>query len=251
MIKISIVIATYNAGEVLGRCLGSIVRQLSKDVELIIIDGGSQDKTLDVINSFRGSISYVVSEPDKGIYDAWNKGIHVAKGEWIMFIGADDVLLDKAIDIYLESFEANDLSSYDFISAHNQYVNNTGVVLKILGDSADWNRLRKGMAAAHVGSLHNKRNLFNKVGVYDLNYSICADYELLLRKGNKLRTFFIDKEIAKMTFGGMSFSKKAIDQTFNIRKKHKSLNSFVNILIYFRDLLAFNIFKFRNNDKLN
>ena len=99
---ISIVIATYNAGKTLCNCLNSIVTQLTDDVELVIIDGGSRDNTNSIIESYGSQIAYHISEPDKGIYDAWNKGVKKAKGDWIMFVGADDVLLPEAIQTYLE-----------------------------------------------------------------------------------------------------------------------------------------------------
>ncbi|MBP9970812.1 MAG: glycosyltransferase, partial [Paludibacteraceae bacterium] len=100
--KISIIIATYNASKTLNRCLDSIVSQKNSEVELIIIDGGSTDETLSVINSYSSDIDYVLSEKDNGLYDAWNKGIKAAKGDWIMFLGADDQLLSNALEKYIE-----------------------------------------------------------------------------------------------------------------------------------------------------
>lgn len=248
MIKISIVIATYNAGEVLGRCLGSIVGQLNEDVELIIIDGGSKDKTLDVINNFRGSISYVVSEPDKGIYDAWNKGVKCSKGEWIMFIGADDILLPFAVQNYMNCIlgTENNIKNIDYICAQNEYIDQNGKILKIMGADPIWSRMRRGMSAAHVASLHSKMNLFDQIGGFEINdFRICSDYELLLRKGKNLNTLFLEKRIARMQVGGMSFSVKAIIETYYIRKKHKSISTLLNCLLFVRDWVAFKLFIIR------
>ena len=88
--KISIIIATFNAELRLSRCLDSIISQKTEEIELLIIDGGSVDGTLKLIDSYKGCIDFVLTEKDNGIYDAWNKGIRQAKGEWIMFLGADD-----------------------------------------------------------------------------------------------------------------------------------------------------------------
>lgn len=159
--KISIIIATYNASKTLKTCLDSIVPQLCTEAELIIVDGASKDNTNDIIKSFGDNVSVHISEPDKGIYDAWNKGVALSHGEWVMFIGADDILLSNAVSTYLNTIKNTaDIDSYDYICAHNEYVNEEGKLLKVLGEEPKWRKMRKGMAAAHVASLHNKHNLF-------------------------------------------------------------------------------------------
>jgi len=245
MYSISIIIATYNADKFLKNCLDSICPQINGKTELIIIDGASLDHTIEIIKAYQSFINFWISEPDQGIYDAWNKGIKVANGEWIMFMGADDILLPNALKSYIDLLENKDISNYDYISGINEYVNKNGILLKLLGKGAEWKLMKKGMSAAHVGSLHNKINLFNTVGNYDLQFRICADYELLLRKRDNLKSFFINAMIAKMKVGGMSFSAKAIIETFKIRSKHNSVNLYLNILLFMRDYLAFNFFRLR------
>ena len=244
---ISIVIATYNAGKTLGNCLNSIVPQLTDDVELVIVDGGSKDNTNLIIESFGNKIAFHLSEPDKGIYDAWNKGVKNAKGEWIMFVGADDVLLPGAIQTYLEVIHNTpNISDYDYICAHNEYVDMNGKMLKLLGEEPKWGKMRRLMPAAHVASLHNKKNLFETIGLYDFErFHICADYELLLRKKQELKYLMLPAHIARMKVGGMSFSNKAIKETFEIRKLHHSVPVVVNYILYMTDSLAFKFFKFR------
>lgn len=245
--EISIIIATYNASKTLKTCLNSIVPQLCTETELIIVDGGSKDNTNDIIKSYRNRVSVHISEPDKGIYDAWNKGIKLSHGNWIMFIGADDILLPNAVITYLNTIKNTaNVDSYDYICAHNEYVNEEGKLLKVLGEEPKWSKMRKGMIAAHVASLHNKRNLFETIGGYNLNFRICADYELLLRKKQKLKYLFIDKNIARMKIGGMSFSTTAIKETYNIRKLHNSLLGGINELYFLRDWFAYMLFKIRN-----
>ena len=100
---ISIVIATYNASATLERCLKSIIPQMNDEIELIIIDGKSNDGTKEILNRYIEWISYTISEKDSGVYDAWNKGIKVAKGDWVMFIGADDILLPNALNVYIQT----------------------------------------------------------------------------------------------------------------------------------------------------
>ena len=245
--KISIIIATWNAAKTLNRCLDSIVPQLTNETELILVDGGSKDNTNNIIDSYGDKIAVHISEPDKGIYDAWNKGVKAAHGDWVMFVGADDILLPNAINRYMEAIHNTpNVNSYDYICAHNEYVDMKGKLLKILGDMPTWSKMRRGMVAAHVASLHNRHNLFETIGGYNLDFKICADYELLLRKKDKLKSLMIPAHIARMTVGGMSFSIKAIVESYKIRKLHHSLPSVVNILFFFRDWLAFKFFIFKN-----
>ena len=192
-------------------------------------------------------IQYTVSEKDQGIYDAWNKGIEETKGDWIMFIGADDELLPKALNEYLNLIQSKDLSLFDYISAQNEYINNDNKVIKILGCGTEWKLMRKGMSAAHVASLHNKKNLFNKVGNYNLDFKLCADYELLLRKKENLKSYFTPIHIAKMKVGGMSFSINAIKESHEIRKAHNTVSPVLNKILFYRDVLAFKLFKLRKS----
>ncbi|WP_455669350.1 glycosyltransferase family 2 protein [Phocaeicola sp.] len=246
MVEISIVIATFNAAKTLKKCLDSIVPQLSNSVELIIIDGLSKDQTVDILKSYNSKITYYVSEPDEGIYDAWNKGIKVARGKWIAFIGADDVLLPNAIKTYLNAINVTpNINSYDYICAHNEYVDQYGALLKVMGKIPTWKRMRRMMVAAHVASLHNKENLFKSIGTYDLNFKICADYELLLRRRNELKYLMLDTHIAQMKVGGMSFSTKAIIEAYRIRKLHHSLPMCINELYFLRDWIAYKWFIIR------
>lgn len=246
MIEISIIIATYNAAKTLKTCLDSIVPQLSNECELILVDGGSKDGTNKIIDSYGDKISVHISEPDKGIYDAWNKGVRHAKGQWVAFIGADDRLLPNALSAYLKVIhETNDINGYDYICARNEYVDQNGRTLKVLGEDASWNKMRRYMSCAHVASLHNKHNLFETIGGYNLDFHICADYELLLRKRNQLKSKFIPTHIAQMEAGGMSFSTKAIIETFRIRKLHHSIPSVINCLLFLRDWLGFKFFVLR------
>jgi glycosyltransferase involved in cell wall biosynthesis len=241
---ISIITATYNAEVNLKNLIESIYPQKTDEIEFIIIDGGSTDKTLDIIKDYSNNIDYWISEPDKGIYEAWNKGIKVAKGEWIMFMGADDILLPNALKEYVILLENHDLSSYDYISARNVYIDQNAKTIKLFGDNANWNKMKKMMSTAHVASLHNKK-LFNEIGCYNLAYKICADYELLLRKKEALKYYHLDKCIAKMKIGGMSFSYKAIVEAYNIRKMHKTIPQFINAILFLKNCFEFYFFIFR------
>ncbi|WP_277639608.1 glycosyltransferase family 2 protein [Bacteroides graminisolvens] len=226
--KISIIIATWNAGKTLQECLDSIIPQLTKEVELIVIDGNSNDNTMDILNNNRHFISYLISESDYGIYDAWNKGIRVSRGNWLMFIGADDKLLATAITDYL-NFISKVESSFDIISSKRLMTDIDGKEIRTVGSIWSWPSCLKGMPISHPGALHN-RKLFDDVGLYSLNYKIAADYELLLRKGSVLETAFIDKITIVVSEGGVSDSYKAIKEYYKVLKSCSNV-SFLKVLM--------------------
>lgn len=243
MTQISIVIATFNASTSIKRCLDSIIPQLTEETELVLVDGGSKDTTNEIIKSYGDKIAVHISEPDKGIYDAWNKGVKLSHGNWVAFIGADDILLPGALMNYLDVInKTSDIESYDYICSYNEYADEKGNVLNVIGGAPKWNVYRRRMNAAHVASLHNKKNLFESIGYYDLNYKICADYELLLRKKNKLKFIFIPVHIARMQMGGMSFSTRAIKETFRMRKQHQTVCQLTNYVLFIRDWCCFKFY---------
>lgn len=215
--KISIIIATYNAEKVLQRCLESIRLQKEKEIELIIIDGKSTDKTLDIIKKYSSIIDILVSESDQGIYDAWNKAINLSKGKWVMFLGADDYLASDTLKFYIETTSNTDFEKIDLICSHVMYISSTGTQIKKIGNKFNWNIFKRTMNVAHVASLHST-NLFKQIGLYNLNYKICADYELLMRKKQNLNCLFIPKVTAYMETGGMSFSIEALKEARSIKR---------------------------------
>lgn len=216
---ISIVIATYNSELTLTKCLGSIVAQKCNSVELIIVDGNSTDRTLEILKQFENSIDYLVSEPDDGIYDAWNKGIKFAEGGWLMFVGSDDELRPDCIKRYKQQIEID--ADYDYISGRIMLVNQTGDELREFGQPYNWDVFKKFMNLAHVSSLHNRR-LYETYGNYDSSYKICGDYELLLRPKGSLKVKFIDELFANMAIGGISFgSFDALSEAKKAKLEHK------------------------------
>src|SRR5690348_14220883 len=90
--RVSLIIAVYNGASTIVKCLNSVAAQTYGSRELIVIDGGSTDGTVDILRCNADQLSYWISEPDTGVYNAWNKGLARARGEWIAFLGADDYL---------------------------------------------------------------------------------------------------------------------------------------------------------------
>lgn len=247
--KISIIIATYNASKTLKRCLDSIIPQLTDETELIIIDGGSKDNTNEIISSYGNKVTKHISEPDKGIYDAWNKGIKLSHGEWIMFIGADDILLPNALTDYLNFTSTLNNEDVDFISCKIKSIKENGDFLKITGKLWDYKRCRINMDVTHVASLTNI-NYFKRIGLFNINYKICGDYDLLMRGGKMMKALFVNKLIAEMPIGGTSFSIKALKEQFDIKHKVGKVPILLCSLIYLFQIFLFYTYSIRHSHKL-
>ncbi|WP_084268025.1 glycosyltransferase family 2 protein [Azohydromonas lata] len=194
----SIITAVYNAAPTLEATLRSIAAQLGSDVEYIVIDGGSSDGSVDLIKQYSSSLAYWTSEPDKGIYNAWNKGLKRAKGQYIGFIGADDTVNDNYLSAYRKA--VLDAPDVEYWSSRVQFASQPP---RLIGRPWKWSEFQRYMAVAHVGSMH-KRSLFERYGHYDESFRITADYEFLLRPGASLRAGFIDAITVTMGAGGTS-----------------------------------------------
>lgn len=243
-ISISIITATYNADLCLENLITSIIPQLTARVEFIIIDGGSTDNTIKIIKKYEHYISYWISESDQGIYDAWNKGLKKASGNWIMFLGADDQLMPHAIEIY-SNFINDSTKDLDIISSKLNYVNGNYTSIKYVGEPWDWNKFRLGkMSFAHPGMLHSK-NLFIKNGYFDITFKICGDLEFLLRTKGNINAGFIDLVTVIMQKGGVSYTLKAIIEAFQIRKRTQSISDLNNYYIFSKVLMMFYLSRFK------
>lgn len=216
--KISIIIATYNAENTVKRCIDSIACQKSDEIELLVIDGDSKDRTVGILKSYGSIIDILKSEPDKGLYDAWNKALRLATGEWIMFLGADDYLYPDAMSFYLNFLqEKENTNAIDLICAQCLFVDEKGKTLKIWGLPYQWERFIDRMEISHGSTLHNCR-LFQEIGEFNIHFRISADYEFLLRK--KMNAVFLERKILVMQVGGMSDSFKGAWETFRVKRYH-------------------------------
>lgn len=200
---VSVIIATFNCADTVGAAVESVIRQTYVNIELLVIDGGSKDGTLAELARFAGRIDRIVSETDDGIYDAWNKGVKLAGGEWICFIGADDVLMETAIEEYVRFIDKSG-RGLKYVSSQVNLVKGNGEG-RVIGEAWHWSVFRRFMNVAHVGSFHH-RTLFQEYGFFDTSYKICGDYELLLRPKSRLLAGYFPSVTAKMAAGGISQS---------------------------------------------
>jgi len=180
---ISVIVAVFNGADTLQHCIDSFAQQTYPNKELIIIDGGSKDGTVGLLEANGNQISYWVSEPDTGIYDAWNKGVRQVKGEWICFLGADDYFWDERV---LERM-AHELvtlpAGIDVAYGQVMLLDRDGGPLHPIGGA--WSkakaRFRQVMSIPHPGLMH-RHALFGQHGGFDTSFRIAGDYEFLLRK---------------------------------------------------------------------
>ena len=182
---ISVIIAVYNGAKTLQRCIDSISNQTYPNKEIIIIDGGSTDSTVDIIRSNQDQIAYWRSEPDNGIYNAWNKALDHVNGDWICFLGSDDYLwkndVFKEISPHLIKAESQDIR---MVYGQVARVTQEDVVGCVDGFSWDytWRSLIvDGICTfTHQGMFHH-RSLFELYGRFNESFQIAGDYELLVR----------------------------------------------------------------------
>ncbi len=203
---ISTIVATFNSEGTLQQCIDSVARQTYRHKELIVIDGGSTDGTVDILKANPQTVTYWVSEPDRGIYHAWNKGCSKTTGEWICFLGADDFLWDPDVLTRI-SEEIRTLSpGIRVVYGQDMLINGKGESLYRIG--APWPRRKRrflaSMCLPHPGLMHH-RSVFQQYGTFDESFCIAGDYEMLLRELTHADALFIPNLIvAGVRQGGIS-----------------------------------------------
>lgn len=223
---ITIITACYNAAEYLSSAIQSIRNQKYQNIQYIVIDGASSDGTIDLLRANEDVIDYWLSEPDDGIYDAWNKGIKLSSGDWIAFLGADDIYLEGAIEGYMDLIHNSTDDLPQYISSRVRLMDDSNE-LCIIGSRWQWKLFRKYMNVAHVGSLHHK-SLFLQYGLFNTSYKICGDYEFLLRPRTKLKAAYLNLITVNMAVGGASNSDIAV---FNESERAKIETGGRNLLM--------------------
>lgn len=207
---VSVIIGVKNGAAALQACLDSVAAQDWHSRETIVVDSASTDGTpaLLAANLRAGKVADYLSEPDRGLYEAWNKGLRRARGDWVCFLGCDDRFHDAgALRALLESPKGQARVVYGRI----HLVTDNGVIGEVLGKP--WPEARRAFLAGtmipHPGTLHH-RSLFEEHGYFDESYRIAGDYDMLLREVLARPPAFVDRVIVDMRFGGMSSKPGAI-----------------------------------------
>lgn len=191
--KISIITSVLNAAGTIQRELDSIARQSYEEWELIVIDGGSTDGTVEILQKNDHLITYWESKPDRGIYHAWNKALDHVTGDWICFLGADDYLWNGDVLSEMAPHLEAQLGSYRLVYGSLNLVDTNGSVVFRLGEpwSEAGPRFRENLSIPHSGILHHK-SLFEIHGRFDESFKIAGDYEFLLRELKANDAYFVE-----------------------------------------------------------
>ena len=209
--KVSVITATWNSGATLRDTIESVLRQSYPNIEHIIVDGGSTDNTMALVQKYEsrynGRLHYN-SEPDKGLYDAMNKGIRMATGDVVGILNSDDYYTsDDVLEKVVENMNFRDV---DAIYGDVHYVNASDLTKCVRYYSSKpfcrcWMRL--GFMPAHP-SFYCRREVYMKYGLFDYSYKVAADFENLLRLiyVKRIRVAYIPKDFVTMRIGGASSS---------------------------------------------
>jgi len=220
--RLSILVATWNCATQLQHFLESLATQTWSDWELLLLDNASSDGTAELVEAFQQRFPpwrvRWSSEPDSGIYDAWNRGLDLARGEYLCFIGADDTFLEASS---LERIAALTVTEADLITARNAYCNSQGRLLRHWGFGWQWKRMRQSMNIAHPGMLV-RRELFAQNGPFDPAFRICGDYEWFLRLPANLRTVHTSDSVLRVVQAGVSHTRivQVYAETFRAQQRH-------------------------------
>jgi glycosyltransferase len=203
---VSIITATQNSADSIKSCLDSVLNQNYINIEYIIIDGKSNDRTLKIIKKLAHTQIKIFSEKDDGIYDALNKGINIATGDIIGFVHSDDFLASNDIINNIASMINSE--NLDGVYGDLQYVDKNNLQ-KVIRNwrSCEFNQglLKNGWMPPHP-TLFLKKEVYQKHGLFDPSYRISADYDFMLRvfKDSELKFGYLPKVITKMRVGGAS-----------------------------------------------
>ena len=235
-LKISIVTICFNAAQTIEETINSVINQSYKNIEYIIIDGGSTDGTIDIIKKYEDKIIYWVSEPDYGLYHAMNKGIEKATGDIVGLINADDYYFEDAFLNVIKAYEKKSLDEYVFF-----------------GDMMHGNTLVKGWRpkALKIGafgahpSMFVPKKIYDRIGFYKLQYKILSDYDFMYRAFlvYKIKPIYLSVKTAFFRPGGLasqnifrSYTEEMMIKVDNGEKIYKAF------FIYILKLVKFNIY---------
>lgn len=218
---ISIVTVSYNAAETIEQTILSVINQDFNDYEYIIIDGGSVDGTVDIIKKYSDKITFFVSEPDKGIYDAMNKGVKMAKGKYISLLNSDDWYEGNTLKTVSNYF----LSHPDIDVFHGllRFIDKGGFPDSIVGHYHSF--LGKGMIEHPTCFIKN--SLYSKIGEFNLQYRSASDFDWMMRAKMYGASFFlIPNVLTNFRRGGMSDSCKSSLEELLIKKRFGIVSDF-------------------------
>ena len=204
--KVSIITVCFNSSATIRDTIESVLEQDYQDIEYIIVDGGSKDSTMDIVNEYSDQVATIVSEPDKGIYDAMNKGIRLATGDVVGILNSDDFFTTKqSVSRIISGFDEHTDAVYADLVYVKQHDTSKFSRLYSSANFSRW-KIRFGFMIPHP-TFYARRALFDSLGFYKLGYRVAADFELMARFFKAgITTKRVEAIIVSMREGGISSS---------------------------------------------
>lgn len=227
--KVSIITVCYNRQKTIAKSIESVIHQDYSNIEYIVVDGDSIDGTKDVIESYSDKITKYISEPDKGMYDAINKGLNMATGDIVGLMHSDDVFYDtNVISKIVETFNSN--PGADAIYGNGIYITNDDeekIVRNRIGGEYSHKKIKSGWLPLHP-TVYIKKTIIEKFGHYNLDFKIASDTEFLLRYlyKYKINVAYLNTYVVKMRMGGLSTNYK---RAFEVLREDYKIYKFHNI----------------------
>jgi glycosyltransferase involved in cell wall biosynthesis len=225
--RISIITVCYNRAFTIEKSIESVLKQNYPQIEYIIIDGNSTDGTKAIIESYKDRLSHYISEPDKGMYDAINKGFRLATGDVIGLMHSDDEFYDEDAVTKIVAYFKKDTQT-EGVYGDGIYVSNDGeerLIRNRIGGAFSLDKIKSGWLPLHP-TVYLKKSIIDKHGLYNLDFKIASDTEFLLRYlyKYKIKMGYINNYIVKMRMGGMSTNTKrafeVLQEDYKIYKYH-------------------------------
>ncbi|GAA3981790.1 glycosyltransferase family 2 protein [Pedobacter ginsengiterrae] len=232
MPKLTIITIVYNNVRDIERTINSVINQTYKKIEYIIIDGKSTDGTLDIVEKYSNQISKIVSEPDKGIYDAMNKGLALATGDYVLFMNSGDEIFDEhTVQEVFDSSPGADIY-YGETEMYNDNWESLGRRRHEAPEQFDWTSFKYGMNISHQ-AIYIRKSILTP---YDLKYKYSSDIDWIIKAAKKSSNIVnVHRYVAKYLVGGMSKKKhrESLKERFQIFTKYYGLipNIFNHVII--------------------
>lgn len=245
---ISLITVVYNGEKHLEKTIKSVLNQKFKDIEYVIIDGGSNDSSLKIIKKYQNYIDFWISESDRGIYHAMNKGIKYSSGIFVGFVNSDDLIYK---DTALKLAKAYKNKKFDYTLGPVDIITNTGILVekfRVLKNFNHKERYKYRMASAHQGFFIN-RDYLNKIGLFDESFQYSSDFDMTIRAIRSSKNYFeFEESVGSFRLGGKS-NFLTFFENFYIMKKHQ-VPIIKNIFFTFNSLMKFSILKYSRNNKI-